>query len=71
MGFISFFKLLPKAGGVGRRENGVAVPKEDIQLLPALILKLGEQGKVLLTDLHQASPQVCAERTQAALMAWK
>lgn len=75
LGFISFFRLLPKAAGAGRGEGCVAVPKKDIQLLAALILKLWEQGKVLLTDLHQiyssSSPQVCTERTQTALMKCK
>lgn len=45
----------------------MAVPKEDIQLFPALILKLWEQGKVLLADLHQPAPPALQQAPEYVL----
>lgn len=45
----------------------MAVPKEDIQLFPALILKLWEQGKVLLAGLHQPAPPALHQAPECVL----
>lgn len=60
-GLYFILNVASQSWGAGRREDSVAMPKEDIQLLPALLLKLWEQGKVLLTDLHQQLLLCCSQ----------